>query len=42
MGDESKILDVERGSDKIQHEEFNNVLYVPSHVENQIVEYEEA
>ena len=31
MGDDSKILDVERGSDKIQHDEF-----IPSPIEKQI------
>ena len=36
MGDESKILDVERGSDKIQHDDF-----MPSPTENKIVEDEE-
>ena len=30
MGDESEILDTERGSIKIQHGELKNVLYVPS------------
>ena len=36
MGDEYKIPDVERGSDKIQHDEF-----MPSPIEKQIVEDEE-
>ena len=30
MGDYSQILAARRGSIKIQHGEFNNVLYVPS------------
>ena len=30
MGDESKILAIEKGSDKIQHVYFNNGRYVPS------------
>ena len=30
MGDDSQIPDIERGSVKIQHGEFKNVLYVPS------------
>ena len=30
MGDDSQILVVGRGSIKIQHGEFKNVLYVPS------------
>ena len=37
MGDDSKIPNVERGSDKIQHDDF-----MPSPTENQIVEDEEA
>ena len=41
MGDESKIPNVEKVSDKIQHSEFRNGLYVPSPIENQIVEDEE-
>ena len=36
MGDDSKIPDVERGSDKIQHDDF-----MPSPTKNQIVEDEE-
>ena len=36
MGDESKIPDVERGSDKIHHDDF-----IPSPTEKQIVEEEE-
>ena len=36
MGDDSKIPDVERGSDKIQHDDF-----MPSPTEKQIVEDEE-
>ena len=36
MGDDSKIPDVERSSDKIQHDEF-----MPSPTEKQIVEDEE-
>ena len=36
MGDESKILDVERGSYKIQHDDF-----MPSPIEKKIVEDEE-
>ena len=36
MGDESKILDVERGLDKIHHDDF-----MPSPTEKQIVEDEE-
>ena len=30
MGDDSQILALGRGSIKIQHDEFKNVLYVPS------------
>ena len=41
MGDDSQILAVERGSIKILHHEFKNVLYVPSPVANQIVQDEE-
>ena len=41
MGDESKILDVERGSDKIQYQEFKNVLFVPSPATKKIVQDEE-
>ena len=41
MRDESKIPNVEKVSDKIQHSEFRNGLYVPSPIANQIVEYEE-
>ena len=36
MGDESKIPDVERGSDKIQHDDF-----MPSPTEKQMVKDEE-
>ena len=36
MGDDSKILDFERGSDKIQHDYF-----MPSPTEKKIVEDEE-
>ena len=36
MGDDSKIPDIERGSDKIHHDEF-----MPSPTTNKIVEYEE-
>ena len=36
MGDESKILEVQRGSDKILHDEF-----MPSPIENQMVKDEE-
>ena len=41
MGDESQILYVERGSIKIQHDEFNNVLYVPSPAAKQFFQDEE-
>ena len=37
MGDESQILAAGRGSVKIHHGEFKNVLYVPSLVANVIV-----
>ena len=41
MGDESQILVIDRGLVKIQHECFKNVVYVPSLVAKQIVQYEE-
>ena len=41
MVDESQIPAVKRGSFKIQHDEFKNVLYVPSPVAKQIVQDEE-
>ena len=41
MGDDSKILAVEKGLDKTQHVEFKKGLYVPYPKTNQIVEYEE-
>ena len=41
MGDESQIPTIERGLVKIQHDEFNNVLYVPSPAAKQIVQDEE-
>ena len=41
MGDDSKIPAVEKGSDKIQHTEFKNGLYVPSPTTKQLVEDEE-
>ena len=37
MEDDSKILDVERGSNKIQHDDF-----MPSPIEKQIIEDQEA
>ena len=42
MGDESQIPTIGRGSIKIQHGEFNNVLYVPSLVENLLSVYQMA
>ena len=39
MGDESQIPVVGRGSIKIQHGEFKNVLYVPSLVVNLLYVY---
>ena len=41
MGYESKIPVVGRGFIKIQHDEFKNVLYVPSPVAKKIVQDEE-
>ena len=41
MGDYSKIPVVEKGSDKIQHADFKNGLYVPSPTSKKIVEDEE-
>ena len=41
MGDDSQIPAVEIGSVKIQHDEFKNVLYVPSPTTKQIVQDEE-
>ena len=41
MGDYSQNPYVERGSVKIQHDEFKNVLYVPSPVAKKIVQDEE-
>ena len=40
MGDNSHILVVGRVSIKIQHEEFKNVLYVPSLTENLLFVYQ--
>ena len=41
MGDEFQIQDIGRGSIKIQHDEFNNVLYVTYPTTKQVVQYEE-
>ena len=41
MGDDSQILVARRGSIKIQHDEFNNVLYVPSPTTKQVIQDEE-
>ena len=41
MGDESKIISIEKGLDKIQHVEFKNGVYVPSPTTKKIVENEE-
>ena len=41
MGGDSKIPIDGRGSIKIQHDEFNNLLYVPSPTAKQVVQYEE-
>ena len=41
MGDDFKIPDVEKGSDKIHQEELKNGFYVPSPTTKQIVEEEE-
>ena len=41
MGFEFQIPTVGRGYIKIQHNDFNNVLNVPSSVENQVVQDEE-
>ena len=41
MGDNSQIPYVGRGSIKIQHDEFKNVLDVPSSVAKQVVQDEE-
>ena len=41
MGDESKISGVEKDSDKIQHADFKNGLYVPSPTAKKIIEDEE-
>ena len=40
MGDESQIPVVQRGSFKIQHGEFKNVLYVPSLAANLLYVYQ--
>ena len=40
MGDDSQILFVGRGSIKIQHVEFKNVLYVPSLTTNLLFVYQ--
>ena len=40
MGDDYKIPAIEKGSNKIQHADFNNGLYVPSPTTKQIFEYE--
>ena len=39
MGYDSQILDVGRGSFKIQNGEFNNVIYVPSLAANLLFVY---
>ena len=39
MGDDSEIPTVGRGSIKIQHGEFKNVLYVPSLAANMLLVY---
>ena len=39
MGDDSQILVAGRGSIKIQHGEFKNVLYVPSLADNLLYVY---
>ena len=36
-----QIPTIGRGSIKIQHDEFKNVLNVPSSIQNQVVQYEE-
>ena len=41
MGDDSKIPYVEIGSDKIQHDEFNNVLNFPSSISKKFIQDEE-
>ena len=41
MGDDSKIPVVDKGSEKIQHENFENGLYAPSPTAKKIVEREE-
>ena len=41
MGDEFQILAAGRGYIKIQHEEFKNILYVPSPTTKQFVQDEE-
>ena len=41
MGDNSQIPVVGRGSIKIQHGDFKNVLYVPSPIAKQVVQDEE-
>ena len=40
MGDDSQILAARRGSVKIQHGEFKNVLYVPTHAANLLYVYQ--
>ena len=40
MGDDSQIPTTGRGSMKIQHGEFKNVLYVPSLVDNLLYVYQ--
>ena len=40
MGDESQIPTIGKGSVKIQHGEFKNVLYVPSLVSNLVYVYQ--
>ena len=41
MGGDSQIPVVGRGSIKIQHDEFNNILYVSSPTSKQVVQDEE-
>ena len=41
MGDEFQIPNVGRSPIKIQHDEFNNVFYVPSPTVKQVVQDEE-
>ena len=40
MGDDNQILVAMRGSIKIQHDEFKNVLYVPSLATNLLYVYQ--